>query len=515
MIATIIPISTNTTIATCIQIQVGGIVQAAYLGGARAVLAGWNPSDGRHARWRSAGAERPGRDYDQSMAGCLRRPAGCPLAAIRALALTLSLTALIGPAATPAGAASARSAAVAPLGGVNVDGPYYGGVSPAAADREIAAARALHAGVVRAGIPWSVLEPLGPGQIAPRALAFTDRLVSDASTAGIHVIMIVDSTPCWAAAAPASLLRRCVASRPSGANAWPPRDPSAYAAFVAYLAQRYGTQLAAIEIWNEPDQANQFYFAGPDKPQRYAAIVRAAYPAIKQANPQVPVIVGSLVGSNGAFLRALYAAGIRGYYDGLAVHFYNLVLASLRSIREVQLANGDSKPLWLDEFGWSSCYPRRKIQEEQACVSTRVQASNIADTVRSLARTPFVAAAVVYDLQSSGQEEFGLLTASGAHKPAFAALSKALASPFANASPVTLGLRRRGAAVVASGSGPVGDYMELEASVSGVLRYRALFTLDRFNRYSIALPTVLGTHGLQVRVFQFWAGTAGAARRSI
>ena len=104
------------------------------------------------------------------------------------------------------------------------------------------------------------------------------------------------------------------------ANAWPPSNPATYAAFVAYLAQRYGTRLAAIEVWNEPDQANQAYFAGPEKPQRYAAMLRAAYPAIKQANPNVPVLAGSLVGANGVFLRALYAAGIKGYYDGLAVH---------------------------------------------------------------------------------------------------------------------------------------------------------------------------------------------------
>ena len=48
-----------------------------------------------------------------------------------------------------------------------------------------------------------------------------------------------------------------------------------------------------------------------------------------------------------------------------------------------------------------------------------------------------------------------------------------------------------------------------------MLRYRALFTLDRFNRYSIALPSVLGTHGLRVRVFQYWSGLGKAAQKSI
>jgi hypothetical protein len=281
------------------------------------------------------------------------------------------------------------------------------------------------------------------------------------------------------------------------------------------LAQRYGTRLAAIEVWNEPDQANEDYFAGPEKPQRYAAILRAAYPAIKQANPNVPVLAGSLVGANGVFLRALYAAGIKGYYDGLAVHYYTLTLASLRSIHEVQLANGDTKPLWLDEFGWSSCYPRQRIQQEQGCVTKQTQAANLTNTFRALARTPYIAAEVTYKLQDSSQEEFGVLSSSGSRKPAFAALSKVFASPFGRVSPVTLSLRKHGSRVLASGSGPVGDYMELEAFRGSRLRYRTLFVLNRFNRYSIALPSVLGTSGLRVRVYQYWAGRSKAAQHSI
>jgi hypothetical protein len=399
---------------------------------------------------------------------------------------------------------------MAPLGGVNISGGRLVEV-----DRQIAVARKLHAKVVRTDVPWSSLEPLGPGQIDQGALASLDRLMDGASAAGIRVIATVDSTPCWASSAPVSLLHQCAQGRSGPASAWPPTNPANYAAFVAYLAQRYGTRLAAIEVWNEPDQANQLYFAGPEKPQRYAAILRAAYTAIKQAKSNVPVLAGSLVGANGVFLRALYAAGIKDYYDGLAVHFYTLTLASLRSIHEVQVANGDTKPLWLDEFGWSSCWPRYRVQQEQACVTPQIQARNIADTFRSLARAPYVAAAVLYKLQGSISENFGVLNAAGNHKPAFAALSGVLALPFDHVSPVTLSLRKRGGRVLASGSGPVGDYMELEASQGSLLRYKALFTLDRFNRYSIALPRVLGTSDLRVRVYQYWAGPGKAARRGI
>jgi hypothetical protein len=429
--------------------------------------------------------------------------AGRPRRTIVALALSLALgSALVL-------CAGAAPAVAAPSGGVNISG-FYPGASLPTADREIAAAHALHATLVRAQLTWSDLEPRHRGQVDSAALAFTDRLVADAAADGIGVILVLDSSPCWASSAPADVLRRCSPSRPNTANSWPPRNPADYAAVAAYLAARYGTHLSALEVWNEPDQANELYFGGRDKARRYASLLRAAYPAIKQANPSVAVLGGSIVGSSGVFLRALYAAGIQGYYDGLAVHYYTLTLASVRAIRAVQTANGDTKPLWLDEFGWSSCYPQHRIQEEQACVTDRVQAANITNVFRSLARARYVAADVLYQLQNTAGESFGVQKADGAHKPAFSALAHVLASPIGSPERVRLRLRRTGSAVQALGSAPVGDYMEVQAFVHGVLRYKALFTLDRFNHYAIRLPSILGTHAITVRVSQRWAGGATA-----
>jgi hypothetical protein len=400
-----------------------------------------------------------------------------------------------------------------PLGGVSATGLTFG-ASIAKVDQVVAWAHSLDARAIRVEIPWSTLEPTR-GQIEPRALAFTDHFVNQASGAGIKVVALAMWTPCWASSAPRSLLSGCRSGRSSKASAWPPRDPRAYGSFVAFLASRYGAKLAAIEVWNEPDQANEDYFAGPHKAQRYAAVLRAAYPAIKRVDPAMSVLGGSLVGSNGAFLRALYAAGIKGYYDGLSVHFYNLVLASLRYLHEVQLTNGDSMPLWLDEFGWSSCWPRQRIQQEQGCVTKQAQAANLANVFRSLARTSWVAAEIVYELQGSRSEDFGVLTETGAPKPSFVALRSVFISPFGKPSQVTVHLGRRGGRVVASGSGPVGDYLQLEVFNGRRAVYRALLTLDRFNRYSLALPRVLGTQHLRVNVFQYWMGTAKAARASI
>lgn len=437
------------------------------------------------------------------------RPGARQLVTVAGVLLLLALSARVVDAR-----GTAHPAAAVPLGGVNIGSLRYSS-SLAEADRTIRLAQALHARVVRFEVRWSVLEPQASGAIDPRALAVLDRLVSDAAAAGIGVIATVDSPPCWASSAPASVLHKCAPTRLSEANSWPPRNPADYAAFAAYLTRRYGTKLAALEVWNEPDQANELYFAGPHKPRNYAAVLRAAYPAIKQANPQVPVLAGSIVGPNGKFLRALYAAGIKGYYDGLAVHFYTLTLASLRFMHQVQLASGDTTPMWLDEFGWSSCWPRYRVQQEQACVTRQIQARNLQDIFRSLARTPWVAAEVVYELQGSVREDFGALSQTGARKPAFSALARAFVSPTGPVSRVTLRLHRRGRRVVASGSAPVGDFMGLEAFQGTLLRYRAVFRLDRFNRYSIKLPAVLGTHGLRVRVYQNWAGLAAAANRSV
>jgi hypothetical protein len=406
----------------------------------------------------------------------------------------------------------AEGASAAPLGGINIAGP---GARPASeADREVAAAHALGAKLVRIEVPWSTMEPRGPGQIDPAALAYTDRLLGDAAHDGIRVIVLVDSTPCWASSAPESIRNGCAQGRGGAATSWPPSDNQAAARFFAFLAQRYGTKLAALEVWNEPDQSNEHYFAGPEKAVRYAALLRAAYTAIKQANPAVTVLGGSLVGSNGVFLRALYAAGIKGYYDGLAVHFYTLTLAALRGFHQVQLANGDSTRLWLDEFGWSTCWPRQSAQQEIPCVTRSVQARNLTSVFRSLAHTSYLAADVPFKLQDSPDEDYGVLSPAGARKPSFAALRRVLASPFGSPSRVTLRLKRIGRHVLASGSAPVGDFMQLEAW-RGSLRFRATFTLDRFNRYSLTLPVALGTRGLRVRVYQTWSGPGGGTQQRL
>jgi Cellulase (glycosyl hydrolase family 5) len=431
---------------------------------------------------------------------------GWTLASKLALALVLACSATLLW-ASEGGALSARSA---PLSGINITGASPGD-SFAKIDHEISIARQLHAQVVRVAMPWALFEP-SPGQTSAGMLAAANRVMQDASSAHIGVIALVDDTPCWASSAPAALQSACVPGRVGPANAWPPSQASYFGTFVGQLAKRYGDELTAIEIWNEPDQANQQYLAGPQKPQRYAEMLRAAYPAIKSADPNIKVLAGSLVGSNGAFMQALYKQGVKGYYDGISVHFYNLVLASVRRFHEVQLENQDSTPLWLDEFGWTSCWPRRKTEQEQGCVTRAVQAQNVTNAFRELTQVHYIAAMLPYGLQDVPGEEFGIFGVGGKRKPSYYALARSLQSPFGSPSKLSLKLRVKHGQVVASGSGPVGDYLKLEVLEHGALRFRAIFTLNRFNEFSYALPAALGTKGLTVRVYQYWMSSSDAQR---
>jgi hypothetical protein len=65
---------------------------------------------------------------------------------------------------------------------------------------------------------------------------------------------------------------------------------------------------------------------------------------------------------------------------------------------------------------------------------------------------------------------------------------------------------------VASGTVPAGDAAELDVNIGPSLRYKASFTPDRFNRYSLSIPARLGTRGLRVHVYQYWSGEGAWAQ---
>lgn len=74
--------------------------------------------------------------------------------------------------------------------------------------------------------------------------------------------------------------------------------------------------------------------------------MRAAYPAIKDVAPALPVLM-SMAGTDTSFLASLYADGVRGYYDGIAVRPYDQrTLSRLKALRAYEVSQGDTAPIW-------------------------------------------------------------------------------------------------------------------------------------------------------------------------
>jgi hypothetical protein len=411
------------------------------------------------------------------------------------------------------------AAGAAPLVGLQNGGILTATQGTGALDRNLAAMGALHAQVVRFEVSWAALEPRAQGQRDAAVVAEIDAFVDGATRRGIRPILYLDRTPCWASSAPESLRDRCAGAHPNRSQIWrySPSDPASAVPVAEFLAARYGARLAAFQLWNEPDQANQKYWAGADKIGRYVALAKALYPAIKAASPGLPVLAGSFVGPDGRWLKALYQAGIKGSYDGLAVQFYDLPLYALRRTRRVQHAYGDAAPLWLTEFGYTSCAGRNGRPSHLAdhpCVTAAVQRQNLGDVFSAIWTTPWIRAAVVYALRDETTAyQLGVLDHRGRRKPSYAAVRRAGSGRPGRLRTQTLRLRLRRGVVRATGGAPGIDIYTLRISSGGVLRYRAIIRPDRFNRFSVALPPVLGTRGLTATLTRAWDGRRVTARR--
>lgn len=368
-------------------------------------------------------------------------------------------------------------------------------------ERELDQTRALGLRIARLEVTWGKVEPQ-PGQLDAAELAKLDATAAAARRRGIKLFVHFLSTPCWASSAPPG----------ADCSRYPPRDPRDAVLAATTVARRLAADSAAFEVWNEPDHRNELYWAGPDKVQRYVALAKTLYAPLKQAAPRVPVLAGAFVGTNGAWLKALYAAGIKGSYDAMSVHFYDLTLAALRETRRVMAQHGDRTPVWLGETGWSSCGPNR-TQLGHRCTDRAAQASQTADLVRAMRRTPWVRGVVFFTLRDDASFDFGLFDRRRRAKPVARALRSELRTRRPRAARrLAVRLRRSRGRLVITGRGPGADVYRVEATTSRLL-FRGFARLDGRGRLAFALPRQLGTSGVRVRVKHLWTGRSASLRR--
>ena len=227
---------------------------------------------------------------------------------------------------------------------------------------------------VRMQFTWRDLEPVEGASIEARLPAYR-RVINYANERGLKVLINVNHAPAWA--------------QTNDPNA--PADPNAFAEFMGWLANRFKGQVAAWQIWNEPNLIDENHLEV--RPEGYLALARAASPAIRAADPDALVVSPGL-GPTGLmyddwalddawyleYLLGLNNGEIIDYFDVFAIHaygagnspdnywpsnpsdhpnwvdgpeFYFRRAEQLKRIMEFA-GIGDDKQIWITETGWTT-----------------------------------------------------------------------------------------------------------------------------------------------------------------
>ena len=166
----------------------------------------------------------------------------------------------------------------------------------------------------------------------------------------------------------------------------PPKNPQEFFDFCGVFATRYRGQVAAYEVWNEPNLAREWGGQPPDAAQ-YVNLLRGCYTAIKKADPNALVISAGLAPTgNGLpeavpdsqYLEQMYQAGAAPYFDLLGVNAPGFKAAPelspdevartpslggerffafrhVEDMRAIMVQHGDAdKQVAILEFGWTT-----------------------------------------------------------------------------------------------------------------------------------------------------------------
>jgi polysaccharide biosynthesis protein PslG len=299
---------------------------------------------------------------------------------------------------------------------------------------QLKAMKAMGNTSVRIDANWASVQPNGPGSYSWAAL---DQAVASVHQVGLTADLIIDGCPRWAAVSSAA-----------GDQFAQPASTAQFATWAGAVAARYGSEGAEyFEIWNEPNLA--VFWAPEPNPAAYTSDLKAAYKAVKAGDPSAVVLSGGLApadndGTNDdprTFLEDMYADGAKGSFDGVGFHPYSypdspateaswsgwsMMSQTSPSVRSIMTANGDSgKKVWITEYGAPTSGPNSVGESEQS--TDLVQAISQAQTLG------WIGSVYIYtwsDLPSLPADEngFGLLTVVGERKPAYGAVTAALAS---------------------------------------------------------------------------------------
>ncbi|MFB0537833.1 MAG: LysM peptidoglycan-binding domain-containing protein [Anaerolineae bacterium] len=268
---------------------------------------------------------------------------------------------------------------------------------PETAHRDLGLTRDAGFTWVKQSFAWREIEGAAKGHFD---WSRADRVVQQVNEFGLDLIARVDRQPQWAGG-----------GYPQNG---PPNNYQDYADFLYAMASRYKGRIRAYQVWNEPNLnvAGRSEWGGrPPNPAEYTALLKVAYQAIKQADPNAMVISAGLSPTSRwddqampdeVFLKGMYAAGAKPYFDVFGAHGagYKVppetdpaVVARdpalnnydpspeerkriycfrhVEDLRRIMVENGDGgKQIALLEFGWTSDavhpeYAWFRVTEEQ------------------------------------------------------------------------------------------------------------------------------------------------------
>jgi O-antigen ligase len=212
---------------------------------------------------------------------------------------------------------------------------------------------------LRQVFPWRAIEPEQGAHDWDQWDAIVEAVA--AQPADLRLVAVLHDSPSWA----------------TDVDGTKPLDPADYHEFARAFAERYGEQIDVYQIWDEPNFSSSW--GHPVDPIGYTELLRGAYNAIHLADPDTAVVLTGALASTTEetldayndvlFLRDMYTAGARLYYDGVGVkaydpgyglgdrranrnllNFYRVVL-----LREEMEAHGDeSRALWVSAFAFDA-----------------------------------------------------------------------------------------------------------------------------------------------------------------
>lgn len=294
--------------------------------------------------------------------------------------------------------------------------------------------------------PANPTDPADPAYVWPAAV---DRAIAEGRRTGVSIALLVTRTPGWANG-----------GRPP---IWAANDPADFGAFLQAAARRYPS-VRKWMIWGEPNKSDRFQPAGNEAAGVYARLLDAAYTGVKRASAR-NIVIGGMTWTGGdvkpaPFLQALKLPnGKRPRLDWYGHNPFPFRPPNLAAIplpggwrdisdldtfeKEIRRAFGRTKPLWLSEFTVLSDRPSNAFQqfvsqEKQAQYLTA--AFGIADQIRSVRGLGWLN--LTDQPEAPRSSNWGLMTATGARKPAFAAYRDARNAGLRPATAVARRIRR-------------------------------------------------------------------------